>query len=42
MRHVMGNFIASEDIKNARDVIGYLIEVVQSRTPEVQRLANAF
>lgn len=32
MRHVVGNFIASEDIKSARDVFGYRIEVVQSRT----------
>jgi hypothetical protein len=32
----VGNFIASEDIKSARDVI----EVVQSRTPELQPHAN--
>ena len=41
MRHVVGNFFVSEDIKSARDVIGYRIGVLQSRTPEVERLANA-
>jgi hypothetical protein len=41
VRHVVRNYIASEDIKSARDVIGYRIEVVQLWTPEVQRLANA-
>jgi len=41
VRHVVGDFIVSEDIKSARDVIGYRIGVQQSRTPEVQRLANA-
>jgi len=40
-RHVVGNFIVPEDIKSARDVIDCRIGVPQSRTPEVQRLANA-
>jgi hypothetical protein len=37
----VGNVIPSQDIKSARDIIGHLIKVGQSRTPDVQRLANA-
>jgi transposase len=35
-----GSFIPPADIKAARDVIRYRAKVVQSRTPEVQRLGN--
>jgi hypothetical protein len=41
VRHVVRKFIASEDIKNARDVIGYRIEVVQSWTRKSSGSPNA-